>query len=263
MQQFSWLTRFPSSSRQRKAAFPNLVVPGQPGFFYQQLPAQSIIQQQFSWLTRVPNSSKQRQASFPSLVFLANQDYPSAATNQRQHCAAAFLANQVSQQQQARKSGIPQPSFSWPTRIFLQQLPAQSSIQQQFSGLTRVPNSSKQRQASFPSLVFLANKNYPSAATNQRQHCAAVFLANQVSQQQQATKSGIPQPSFSWPTSIFLQQLPAESSIQQQFSGLTRVPNSSNQRQASFPSLVFLVNQDYPSAATNQRLHCAAVFLAN
>ena len=210
--------------------------------------------QQFSWLTRVP-SSKQRQASFPSLVFVANQDYLSAATNQRQHCGAVFLAHQVSQQQQATKSGIPRPSFSWPTRIHHQQLPTSSSIVQQFSWLTRVP-SSVQRQASFPSLVFLANQDYPSAATNQRQHCGAVFLANQVSQQQQATTSGLPQLSFSWPTRIFHQQLPAQSSIQQQFSWLTRFISSSKQRKAAFPSLVF---PGQPGFTTNSYQPAAAL----
>ena len=86
---------------------------------------------------------------------------------------------------------IPQPSFFWPTRIPHQQLPTSSSILQQFSWLTRihhqqlltsssilqqlswlnrVPSNSRQRPASFPSLVF---PGQPGFATSSYQPTAA------------------------------------------------------------------------------------------
>ena len=113
-------------------------------------------------------------------------------------------------------------------------------------------------QAAFPSLVFLANQDFPPAAKNQQQHSAAVLPANQVSQQQQTTTSGIPQPSFSWPIRIHQQQLPAQSSILRQYSRETRVPSSSKQDKRPSQALFFLAKQNSPLAATNQQHHCAA-----
>ena len=160
----SWLTRVPSSSKQRQPSFPSVVFPGQPGFPTGSYQPATAFCSSFSWLTRFLSSSKQRQASDPSLVFLASQASPPASTNQQQQSAEIFLAKQGSQQQQARTSVIPQPSFSWPTRIPQQQLPTSSSNLQKVSWLNRVPSSSKQEQALFPSLVFPGQAGFPSSS---------------------------------------------------------------------------------------------------
>ena len=136
--------------------------------------------------------------------FLANQDSSSAAIRQKQQSAGFFLANQDSHQQQAARgipqpcfsaptriphqqlqtssrnpefflaiqgsqqqqatSGIPQPSFSWPARIPHHQLETSNSNMQQFFWQTGVPSSSRQRQASFPSLVFPRQPGFPTSS---------------------------------------------------------------------------------------------------
>ena len=114
-------------------------------------------------------------------------------------------------------SGIPQPSFSWPTRVPYQQLQTCSSILQQLSWLTRFLSSSKQRQASFPSLVFLANQASPPASTNLQQPSAEVSWLTRVTSSSKQRQASFPSVVFSWPTRIPHRQLPTCNSILQQF----------------------------------------------
>ena len=116
-------------------------------------------------------------------------------------------------------SGIPQPSFSWPTRIPYQQLPTCSSILQQFSWLTRFLSSSKQQQASFLSLIFPGQPGFPTSIYQPATAICRSFMANQGSQQQQATTSVFPQPCFSWPTRLPHQHLPTCNIHLQKFHG--------------------------------------------
>ena len=84
-------------------------------------------------------------------------------------------------------------------------------------------------------------------------------MTNQESQQQHPTASGFPQPSFFPGEPGF----PTSNSVLQQFSRLTKIPSSSNQRQAASPNLVFcLANQDSPPSVTNQQQQSASIFLA-
>ena len=166
-----------------------------------------------------------------------------------------------------------------------------------FLGKPGLPAAASKDKRHSSALFFMANQNSPLAPTNQQQHCATVSLVNQVSQQQQVTTSGVPQPSFpgqpglinscyqpgaafflenqgfqqmqtktgvipqpslSWQTRFSHQQLPTRSSILQQSSLLTRVL-SSRKQQAAFPSLVF----SWPTGLTTSGYQTAAAFCSS
>ena len=126
----------------------------------------------FSWTTRIPQQLP-TSSRVPLPIFWLTRIPRSR--NQRQvtfRSLFSFLVNQGSKPQ----------------------LPTSSRIRLRTFWLIRIPSSSNQRQAAFRSLVFFpANRDSPAAA-NQQQSSASVFLANQDSQQQQPTRSGIPQP---------------------------------------------------------------------
>ena len=255
---FSGLMRFLSSSKQQQASVPSLV------FLANQAspPAATNLQQpsaEVSWLTRVPSSSKQRQASFHSVVFPSQTGFPTSSYQPATAFCSSFLANQGSQQQQAKTSVIPQRGFSWPNWIPHQQLPTCNSILQQFFLANQ---GSQQQQATTsvcPQPSFPGPPGFPTSSYQPATAICRSFLANQGSQQQQAKTSVIPQRGFPGQTGFPTSSYQPATAFCSSFSWLTRFLSSSKQQQASVPSLVFLANQASPPAATNLQQPSAEV----
>ena len=146
-------------------------------------------------------------------------------------------------------SGIPQPSFPGQPGFPTSSYQPVAAFCSSFSWLTTFLSSSKQRQASVPSLVFLANQASPPASTNQQQQSADVFLSNQGSQQQQVRTSVIPQPSFPGQSGF-----PPAATSQRQQSAEVFLANQGSQQQQARTSVIPQPSFSWPTRIPQQQL---------
>ena len=168
----------------------------------------------FSWPTRLPQQLP-TSSRYPLCFFWLTR-IPSS--NNQRHAAfrilVLFLVNTESKSQ----------------------LPTSSRVWLQTFWLRTIPSSRNQRQTAFRSFVFFVPNQDSSALTNRQQSSPADFLANQDSQQQKPSTSGLPQPST--------------------FLGQPLLPTSSYQPAVEICSSL-PTQPGVPAAAINEKRHSA------